>query len=166
MFSRKYCEIFKSTYFEEPLWMAASYFIKKNRHSWRLNNSSKYFLNQWKSMGFQFCKLTCLQKKFKESACKSEISTRPARAYFTLRLHVEIKFHHGKAGQFSTCYLLRFAGTFFEFFCKHVSLRIENPLISIDLKNICLSCLVFSCVYSFLYNKKLSSARVLQNRCS
>ena len=60
--------------------------------------------------------------------CQDEISTRPAGAYFTLRLHVEIKFHHGKAGQFSTCYLFRFAGTFFEFFfCKHVSLRIENP---------------------------------------
>ena len=54
MFSRKYSEIFKNTYFEEPLRMTASYFIKKNRHSWRLNNSSKYFLNQWKSMGFQF----------------------------------------------------------------------------------------------------------------
>ena len=25
-----------------------------------------------KSMGFQFRKLTCLQKKFKESACKSK----------------------------------------------------------------------------------------------
>ena len=59
--------------------------------------------------------------------CRNEISTRPAGAYFTLRLHVEIKFQHGKAGQFSTCYLFRFPGTFFEFFCKHVSLQIENP---------------------------------------
>ena len=48
--------------------------------------------------------------------CRDEISTRPAGAYFTLRLHVEIKFHHGKAGQFSTCYLLKFADTFFELF--------------------------------------------------
>ena len=48
--------------------------------------------------------------------CRDEISTRLAGAYFTLRLHVEIKFHHGKAGQFFTCYLFRFAGTFFEFF--------------------------------------------------
>ena len=47
---------------------------------------------------------------------RDEISTRSAGAYFTLRLHVEIKFHHGKAGQFSTCYLFRFAGTFLEFF--------------------------------------------------
>ena len=46
MFSREYGEIFKNTYFEEPLRMTTSYFIKKNRHSWRLNNSSKYFLNQ------------------------------------------------------------------------------------------------------------------------
>ena len=53
--------------------------------------------------------------------CRYEISTRPAGAYFTLRLHVEIKFHHGKAGQFSTCYLFRFAGTFFEFFFVSMS---------------------------------------------
>ena len=26
---------------------------KKNRHSWRLNNSSKTFLSQWGSMGFR-----------------------------------------------------------------------------------------------------------------
>ena len=50
--------------------------------------------------------------------CRDEISTRQAGAYFTLRLHVEIKFHHGKAGQFSTCYLFRFAGTFLEFFLQ------------------------------------------------
>ena len=48
--------------------------------------------------------------------CQDEISTRPAGAYFTLRLHVEIKFPHGKAGQFSTCYLFKFADTFFELF--------------------------------------------------
>ena len=48
--------------------------------------------------------------------CRDEISTRSAGAYFTQRLHVEIKFHHRKAGQFSTCYLFRFADTFFEFF--------------------------------------------------
>ena len=41
----------------------ASYFMKKNRHSWRLNNSSKKVLGQWKSVGFQFCKLTSLQRK-------------------------------------------------------------------------------------------------------
>ena len=29
-------------------------------------------LNQWKSKGFQFCRLTCLQKKFKENAYKSK----------------------------------------------------------------------------------------------
>ena len=48
--------------------------------------------------------------------CRDESSTRPAGAYFTLQLHAEIKFHHGKAGQFSTCYLFRFAGTFLESF--------------------------------------------------
>ena len=60
--------------------------------------------------------------------CRDEISTRPAGAYFTLRLHAEIKFHHGKAGQFFTCYLFRFAGTFFEFFFVSMSVyEIENP---------------------------------------
>ena len=53
---------------------------------------------------------------YKIPVCRDEISTRPTEAYFTLRLHVEIKFHHGKVGQFSTCYLFRFAGTSFEFF--------------------------------------------------
>ena len=31
---------FENTYFEENLRTTASYFMKKNRHSWRLNNSS------------------------------------------------------------------------------------------------------------------------------
>ena len=30
-----------------------SSFLQKNRHRWRLNNSSKTFLNQWESMGFR-----------------------------------------------------------------------------------------------------------------
>ena len=35
-------------------------------------------------------------------ASGDEISTRPAKTDFTLRLHGEIKFCCGKAGQFST----------------------------------------------------------------
>ena len=35
-------------------------------------------------------------------ASRDEISTRPAETDFTLQLHVEIKFHPGKAEQFST----------------------------------------------------------------
>ena len=34
--------------------------------------------------------------------CRDEISTRPAGRDLTLRLHVEIKFRPGRAGQFST----------------------------------------------------------------
>ena len=49
-------------------------------------------------------------------ACQGEIPTRPAETDFTLRLHVEIKIHPGKAGQFSTWYLIRFARIFFGFF--------------------------------------------------
>ena len=49
-------------------------------------------------------------------ACRDEVSTRPAETDFTLRLHVEIKFRPGKAGQFSTWYLIRFACIFFGFF--------------------------------------------------
>ena len=48
--------------------------------------------------------------------CQNEISTRPAEADFTLRLHREIKFHPGKAGQFSTRFLFRFVQYFFTFF--------------------------------------------------
>ena len=47
----EYCQTFKITYFEEHSWTSASYFMKKNRQSWRLNNSSEKFLNQWKSIG-------------------------------------------------------------------------------------------------------------------
>ena len=57
-------------------------------------------------------------------ACQDEILTRPAETDFTLRLHVEIKFRPGKAGQFCTWYLIRFACIFLGFlvvsmsFCK------------------------------------------------
>ena len=54
-------------------------------------------------------------------ACQDEISTRPAETDFTLRLHEEIKFRPGKAGQFSTRYLIRFACTFFGFFFGSMS---------------------------------------------
>ena len=54
-------------------------------------------------------------------AIQDEISSRPAEADFTLRLHVEIKFCSGKAGQFSTWYLTRFACIFFGFFFVSMS---------------------------------------------
>ena len=51
--------------------------------------------------------------------CRDEISPRPAGADLTLRLHVEIKFRPGKAGQFST---------WLEFFFVNLSVyEIENP---------------------------------------
>ena len=49
-------------------------------------------------------------------ACRDEISVRPAETDFTVRLHVEIKFRPGKAGQFPTWYLIRFACIFIGFF--------------------------------------------------
>ena len=55
------------------------------------------------------------------SACRDEILTRPAETDFTLRLHMEIKFHSGKAGQFSTWYLIRFTCIFFAFFFVSMS---------------------------------------------
>ena len=54
-------------------------------------------------------------------ACWDEISTRPAETDFTLQLHVEIKLRPGKAGQFSTWYLIRFACIFFGFFFVSIS---------------------------------------------
>ena len=54
-------------------------------------------------------------------ACQNEISTRPAEADFTLRLHVEIKFRPGKVGQFPTWYLTRFVCIFFGFFFVSMS---------------------------------------------
>ena len=40
--------------------------------------------------------------------CRDEISTRSTGTDFTRRLHGEIKFHLGKAGQFSTWYMFKF----------------------------------------------------------
>ena len=54
-------------------------------------------------------------------ACRDEISTRPAETDFTLRLHVEIKFRPGKAGQFSICYSIRFTCIFLGFFFVSLS---------------------------------------------
>ena len=55
-------------------------------------------------------------------ACQDEISTRPAETNFTPRLYEEIKFCPGKAGQFSTWYLIRFPCVLFEFH-KHFILQ-------------------------------------------
>ena len=66
---------------------------------------------------------------------RDEISPGPAGADLTLRLHVKIKFHPGKAGQFSTCMQLLWI-----FLCNYVSLRNwKLILISFDLKFISLS---------------------------
>ena len=62
--------------------------------------------------------------------CRDEILTRPARTDFTLRLHREIKFHPGKARQFSARYLSRPTSGpcicihfLLIFLCNHVSYR-------------------------------------------
>ena len=55
---------FKEYHSEKHLWTTASYFMNKNR-----DNSSKKKLNQRKSMGFHFRKLTCLQRKT-QSSCR------------------------------------------------------------------------------------------------
>ena len=60
--------------------------------------------------------------------CRNEISTRAAGTDFTLRLHGEIKFHSGKAGQFSTWYLFKYVYIFFKFFFVSMSVY-ENPSI-------------------------------------
>ena len=49
MFSCEYCENFKNTYFEEHLQTTASNFMKNNRHSWTLYNSSIKILAYRKS---------------------------------------------------------------------------------------------------------------------
>ena len=59
---------------------------------------------------------------------RDEISPHPAGMDLTLRLHVEIKFRPGKAGQFSTWHLFRFVCNFFEFFFVNMSVyEIEKP---------------------------------------
>ena len=59
---------------------------------------------------------------------RDEISPRLAGTDLALRLHEEIKFRPGKAGQFYTCHLFRFVCNFFEFFFVAMSVyEIENP---------------------------------------
>ena len=48
------------THIDVSLWVKSSdgsiefyHFMKKNRHSWWVNNSSKTFSNQWEPMGFR-----------------------------------------------------------------------------------------------------------------
>ena len=53
-----------------------------------------------------------------------EISRHPAGTHLTLELHVEIKFRHGKVGQFSTWHLFRFVCTLFEFFFATMSVSL------------------------------------------
>ena len=53
--------------------------------------------------------------------CQDEISTHSAETDFILQLPMEIKFRPGKGGQFSTCYLIRFALIFFGFFFVSMS---------------------------------------------
>ena len=60
--------------------------------------------------------------------CRDKISTRLAGTDITPRLHVEIEFRPGKAGQFSTWHLFRLACISFE--CSFVRMsvfKIENP---------------------------------------
>ena len=100
MFFCEYCEIFKNTYFEEHLWAAAPCFMKKNRLSWRLNNSSKKILNQWKSLNLQFCKTTCLQRGIHANRIKYQVENCPVlpgrNLIFTCNRRV--KFHPDKLG--------------------------------------------------------------------
>ena len=66
-----------------------------------------------------FCRIfqtDVLGRDYMIPVCRDEISTGPVGTYFFLRLHVEIKFCPGKAGQFSTWHLFRFVCIFFEFF--------------------------------------------------
>ena len=55
--------------------------------------------------------------------CQDEILTHPVGTNFTLQLHVEIKFHSGKAGQFSTLSWLRFACILLEFLVLKLGLH-------------------------------------------
>ena len=57
--------------------------------------------------------------------CQDEISTRTGGADFTLQLNGEIKFHSGKAGQFSTQHLIRFG---IHFLLSNFHMRRKNAI--------------------------------------
>ena len=98
-------------------------------------------------------------------ACRDEISTCPAEADFTLRLHVEIKFRTGKVGQYSTWLLIRFACIFFGIFFVSMSFyKCGDSYISIDLIFFLLKLFNLQLCLFFLIKTKQSLANVLQNR--
>ena len=81
--------------------MTASYFMKKNRHSWRLNGRSKKFLNQWKSIGFKFqVNQIKFKKQFKESACKSK-QVQGGKLFHLAR--AKFNFHMWLQGEICPC---------------------------------------------------------------
>ena len=71
-FSLFYFENFKNTCFEEHLRTAASFFMKKNRNSWRLNNSNKKTKINRNLWVFVFENWRPYKEKFKENTCKSK----------------------------------------------------------------------------------------------
>ena len=61
----EYCEIFKNIYFEDYLRTTASYFMKKDRYSWRLSSSSKKSEISWNIWILSFAKKKIIKIKIK-----------------------------------------------------------------------------------------------------
>ena len=60
------------------------------------------FYNEWKYINNFKKENVILGDDYLIPVCQDKISIRSAGTDFTLRLHVEIKFHPGKVEQFST----------------------------------------------------------------
>ena len=59
--------------------------------------------------------------------CRDEISTRPAGAYFTYDYMWKLNLITVRRDSFPSAICLDLQALSLNFFCKHVSLRIENP---------------------------------------
>ena len=102
--------------------------IKKIPHTVLETIISRIISQNFFKIGLSPEELELLGGDYMIPVCRDEISPRPAGTDLTLRLHVEIKFRPGKAGQFSTWHLFRFVCNFFEFFFVNMSVyEIENP---------------------------------------
>ena len=84
MISCEYCTTFKNTYFEEHLRTNTSFYEKEQTQLTEKTKQLKQlkFKSQWKSMGFQFRKLTCLQikiqRKMHTNLNKCQVESCPA----------------------------------------------------------------------------------------
>ena len=109
-------------------WITQAEPCKKNKNSKKITRLPL----KWPETNYRSCSVQLSSRHlggdYVIPVCWDEISPCPAGTDLTLRLHVEIKFRPGKAGQFSTCHLFRFI-------CHFANVNIAKSLRTPSLQN-------------------------------